>query len=286
MADTSQRDALEKDQRHYSAHGLNMAFTLSSLLLLGAVMLMLWKDYDREWRTHQKTFRAIELAQTRDALAAEDERLEGLADHAAISKRVAELEAAQANRQDELDALARDQDRANRKLSVAVQDLNFVKADASAKRYQVEATHSHHDDHAHVPDDNADVSLVLSDANDAAANEIDREEAHHQIATGQGHGDRAEIMDKIHGLEVFTLHFEETFIDLRKGPQEGQQKHEENQCYGKAKRRKEIEKFFEVIHVLPILCSSRRGRRGKRLHVAQLQRRVLSIVRIRCQQRR
>ena len=148
MADTAKRDERERDQRHYSAHGLNIVFTLSSLVLLGATLLMLWKDYDREWRTHQKSFRAIELAQTREALATEDGRLGSLADYATTSNRVAALASAQANRQDELDALAKDQDRASRNLAVAVQDLNFVKADASAKRYQLEAAHSHHDDNA------------------------------------------------------------------------------------------------------------------------------------------
>src|SRR5215468_6521809 len=47
------------------ARKLNIVFALSSIAMLIAFTVMIWDDYDREWKKYQTQFRGIEIKVTR-----------------------------------------------------------------------------------------------------------------------------------------------------------------------------------------------------------------------------
>src|SRR5690349_8626008 len=47
------------------ARKLNVVFALSSIAMLLAFTVMIWDDYDREWKKYQKQFGSIEYRVTR-----------------------------------------------------------------------------------------------------------------------------------------------------------------------------------------------------------------------------
>ena len=49
---------------------LYLYFLISSVLLLGSTVWMVYADYDREWKTHQREFRDLSIEKT-DAEKAE-----------------------------------------------------------------------------------------------------------------------------------------------------------------------------------------------------------------------
>ncbi|MDA0989423.1 MAG: c-type cytochrome [Verrucomicrobia bacterium] len=153
----------DNEQRYYSAHRLNIVFTLSSFLFLGTIVAMFWKDYDREWRTYQMEFRQIEMAKAEADLALEETRLQDVADYSALKAEVLTLEAAQTAAEKEMGALEKQRNDATKALDVAMEDMNFDNADVSAFTYKFEQARQHGDSSA------ADLQAMLDKKITAAA---------------------------------------------------------------------------------------------------------------------
>jgi len=46
------------------ARKLNVVFALTSIAMLVAFTIMIWADYDREWKKYQKAFNKLEVQVT------------------------------------------------------------------------------------------------------------------------------------------------------------------------------------------------------------------------------
>ena len=60
----------DRGDTHYHVSGLNRWFAFSSVALLLSALWMVWKDFDRPWKTYQREFRAMEIERGRAALDA------------------------------------------------------------------------------------------------------------------------------------------------------------------------------------------------------------------------
>lgn len=54
-----------KDERYYETSRLNVIFACASLVLLSALGLLFLKDYSRQWKEYQQSFRTLEMDKTR-----------------------------------------------------------------------------------------------------------------------------------------------------------------------------------------------------------------------------
>lgn len=123
---------------------LNVLFAVSSIGLLFTVGLMVWADYNREWRQYQVEFNRLraELTQTQidEALSPED------------AERLKEVEAAllrgqeeQAAQQEEIAALEAEINALEAEWYATDQNFRFTKARLDVVRYELdEAVHSGH----------------------------------------------------------------------------------------------------------------------------------------------
>src|SRR5690606_4107130 len=83
------------------------------------------------------------------------------------------------------------------------------------------------DEDAEVDDDDAEAALVLFDADDAAAGDVDGEDREEQIDAGQGYGDDVEhVVDDEHRVEVPLYGVVEAVVHLVEGPKKD---HDEKQ---------------------------------------------------------
>jgi cytochrome c2 len=121
---------------------LNVLFALSSLGLLATTGLMVWADYDREWRQHQVEFGRLRVELTKEqiekALSPEDaQRLREIE-----AKLVRGREEAEAQR-DEIRKVQAEIDELQAEWYAADQDYRFTKAKLDVARYELdEAVHS------------------------------------------------------------------------------------------------------------------------------------------------
>ena len=113
---------------------LNRWFALASFALLFSIVWLVWDDYSREWKRHQRDFRALEISKTAERIEAEEQAVDpeqrrqladGLASaRAAIDRKEDEIRQVQG----ELDALdARD--------FRATQAFRFTKAELSQAEF-------------------------------------------------------------------------------------------------------------------------------------------------------
>ena len=134
----------DNDQRYYSAHGLNIVFAISSVIFLVSILAMFWKDYDREWRDHQKTFREITIAKDEAALQQAEAVLQKEEAFKTLSEEVARLESARAQRKDAVTEMEETLAGLKKEHRVAMQAMNFEKAELSAVTYKYEQAREHH----------------------------------------------------------------------------------------------------------------------------------------------
>ena len=133
----------DNEQRFYSAHGLNIVFTISSVIFLVSILAMFWKDYDREWRLHQATFRAIEIEKNEALLADKEASLKQKEEYNQLTSKVESLESAQSDQRDELGEKQDELASLQKQHSVGMQNLNFERARLSAVTYQFEQARNH-----------------------------------------------------------------------------------------------------------------------------------------------
>ena len=121
---------------------LNVLFALSSLGLLVTTGLMVWADYDREWRQYQIEFGRLRVELTREqiekALSPEDaQRLREIEAQLARGRKEAEAQ------RDEIRKIQAEIDALQAEWYAADQEYRFTKAKLDVARYELdEAVHS------------------------------------------------------------------------------------------------------------------------------------------------
>lgn len=129
-------------------NALNLVFAVSSIGLLVTLALMIWKDYDRDWKRYQIEFNRLEIARTQELIqeaesdvdAQKRQQLEEQLERG--RRKVAENRAALNEARDELDALEAE-------WYAADQNFRFTKARIDVARYEYdEAVNAGHDSSA------------------------------------------------------------------------------------------------------------------------------------------
>ncbi len=116
---------------------LNLLFALTSIAMLLAFSLMVWDDYDREWKKHQIAFNRLEIQQTQKQ---RDEALGKVAadKRKAIEDQIAKGQEEMTARRAEIDKARAEAAKAHNEWYAVDQDFRFTKADIDVKRYEYE----------------------------------------------------------------------------------------------------------------------------------------------------
>src|SRR5262245_50339909 len=123
---------------------LNVLFAVTSIGMLIAFSMMVWEDYDREWKKHQISFNRLEIQQTQKQ---RDEALGKVAadKRKALEDQIAKGQQEMAGRRAEIDKARAEAAKAHNQWYGVDQDFRFTKADIDVKRYEYEeAAHSGH----------------------------------------------------------------------------------------------------------------------------------------------
>jgi cytochrome c2 len=127
------RDA-EMAQR---AQTLDVVFALTSIGLLIAFSLMVWADYNRDWKKYQVEFNKLEVKlteqQIQDALGKED-----AAKRQALQARLAQGQSEEAARRQEIEAAEKERKALDAEWYRVDQDYRFTKAEIDVARYDYE----------------------------------------------------------------------------------------------------------------------------------------------------
>jgi mono/diheme cytochrome c family protein len=129
------------DQTYRNQYALDIVFAVSSILLLGSTVWMLWDDYQREYKTEQRIFRDVEMAMAqREALI----KMPGKDAFLVARKEVDDAAAERKKNQDKIDKadaeyrkLLPEKDRADLKLADHKADL-----DSKTSFYDIEVEHN------------------------------------------------------------------------------------------------------------------------------------------------
>jgi mono/diheme cytochrome c family protein len=116
---------------------LNVLFAVTSIAMLVAFSLMVWADYDREWKKHQIAFNHLEIQQTQKQ---RDEALGRVASdkRKAIEDAIAKGQQEMAARRAEIDKARTEASKAHNGWYAVDQDYRFTKANIDVKRYDYE----------------------------------------------------------------------------------------------------------------------------------------------------
>jgi len=116
---------------------LNVVFALTSIGLLIAFSLMVWADYDREWKKYQIEFNKLEVKLTKEQREAALAKVDP-AKAKDLDQRIAEGEKAVAAHGDEMRKLQAEVDRLKGVWYRVDQDFRFTKAKIDVARYDYE----------------------------------------------------------------------------------------------------------------------------------------------------
>src|SRR5438552_3531354 len=119
------------------AQKLNVVFALTSIGMLLAFTVMIWADYDREWKKYQKTFNRLEVKVTR----AQAEQALGKVDATRRQDLQAEMACAkqeESQRKDEIKKAQSEHDKLEGEWYGVDQDFRFTKAEIDVARYDFE----------------------------------------------------------------------------------------------------------------------------------------------------
>jgi cytochrome c2 len=116
---------------------LNVVFALTSIGLLLAFSLMVWEDYNREWKKYQTEFNQLEVnlteAQIQQALSKED-----AARRQALQEQLARGRQEEAARAQDIRAAEREKGELDAEWYRVDQNFRFTKADIDVARYEYE----------------------------------------------------------------------------------------------------------------------------------------------------
>ena len=121
---------------------LNVVFAASSIFLFLSVIWMVWDDYDREWKTTQRSFAQLEYEVAQRG--AEEAR--GKIDRSKYSAGQAALTAGQAKvaaNQQQVDAIQKQLEELDSRLYLETQEYQFTKATFDQDRYTFEVAREH-----------------------------------------------------------------------------------------------------------------------------------------------
>src|SRR5712691_526878 len=119
------------------ARKLNVVFALTSIGMLIAFTVMIWDDYDREWKKYQKTFNRLEVTVTKE----QAEQALGKVDAGRRQDLQAEMERAkqeEGQRKGEIKKAQSDRDKLEGEWYAVDQDFRFTKAEIDVARYDFE----------------------------------------------------------------------------------------------------------------------------------------------------
>lgn len=119
------------------ARKLNVLFALTSLGMLFAFSLMIWDDYDREWKGYQKRFNLLEVQTTKEQ-AEEALGKVGAARRESLQQELAKGRQEAEARRSEIDKLEREEGKLDGKWYAVDQDYRFTKAEIDVYRYEYE----------------------------------------------------------------------------------------------------------------------------------------------------
>jgi len=119
------------------ARKLNVVFALTSIGMLVAFTVMIWADYDREWKKYQNQFNRLEVTVTKEQAA----QALGKVDATRRQELQAELERAkqeESQRKGEIKKAQAERDKLEGEWYAIDQDFRFTKAEIDVARYDFE----------------------------------------------------------------------------------------------------------------------------------------------------
>ena len=131
----------------YHIPTLNFWFAISSIVLLITCVWMIWADYNRSWKVHQREFREFEISRVSNEKALAEAQLEEDDVKAKLSDAEAKLAAAEealTGKRDEVTAVDDDISKLSKALYVAKQNFNFKGADLGKAKYDAEHDFKHY----------------------------------------------------------------------------------------------------------------------------------------------
>src|SRR5262245_4912241 len=120
---------------------LNVVFAVSSLLLLVTFSLMVWVDYDRDWKRYQHQFTALDLKVSQEQYEQAASRLAG--ERQAVAEGLKKGEQEIAAKRAEVARASKDVDKAHAVWYAVDQDFRFTKALIDVARYEYEEASLH-----------------------------------------------------------------------------------------------------------------------------------------------
>src|SRR5262245_29883534 len=151
MAPPSKHEPGRDPQMAERANKLNVVFALTSILMLVAFTLMIWADYDREWKKYQKAFIQIEARVTK-AQAEQAKAKVPTAQQQALQDEMARAKQEEAQRRDDIKKAQGERDKLEGDWYAVDQNFRFTKAEIDVARYEYEEA-------AHKGKGNADRKL-------------------------------------------------------------------------------------------------------------------------------
>src|SRR5438128_5421202 len=137
MAPPSKPEPGRDPQMADRARKLNVVFALTSIGMLIAFTVMIWADYDREWKNFQKQFNRLEIKVTKE----QAEQALGKVDATRRQELQAEMERAkqeESQRKGDIKKAQSDRDKLEGEWYAVDQDFRFTKAEIDVARYDFE----------------------------------------------------------------------------------------------------------------------------------------------------
>src|SRR3954468_6176193 len=110
------------------ARKLNVVFALSSIGMLLVFTVMIWADYDRDWKKYQKAFNKLEVQVTKEQ--AEKARAQvPTAEQQALQQEMARARQDEAGKRDQIKKAQAERDKLEGEWYATDQDYRFTKAE-------------------------------------------------------------------------------------------------------------------------------------------------------------
>lgn len=119
------------------ARKMNVVFALSSIGMLLVFTLMIWDDYDRDWKKYQKTFNRLEVKVTREQ-ADQAKAQVPTAQQQAMQEEMARAKQDEAQKRDQIKKAQGERDKLDGEWYAVDQDYRFTKAEIDVARYDFE----------------------------------------------------------------------------------------------------------------------------------------------------
>ena len=119
------------------ARKLNVVFALTSIAMLVAFTVMIWADYDREWKKYQKAFNALEMSVTQKQAQQAKDKVP-TAQQQALQAELDRAKQEEAQRRDQIKKAQGERDKLEGEWYAIDQNFRFTKAEIDVKKYDYE----------------------------------------------------------------------------------------------------------------------------------------------------